>query len=198
MNYGVQQCLQSLLQNKVITSINYQVSQVITSYTKTVSNIQDCQFKVLLVNKAGSSITVSFGVSYQKKNKSMSLTSYFLESSSSYSSSTVVIANYDSNEGGQVDLGTCKKYTEEEVNDDENCQEAIDWSVEQFNQQVQSGFVISQIQNVYQDMVNINNYRVVATLENSKGEKADCTFSVNYGAASGANNSMNSASYILY
>lgn len=198
MNYGVQQCLQSLLQNKVITSINYQVSQVISSYTKTVASIQDCQFKVLLVNEAGSSLTVSFGVSYQKKDKSMALTSYFLESSSSYSNSTVVVANYNSNDGGQVDMGTCKKFTEQEIEDDQSCQEAIDWSVEQFNQQVQSGFVISQVQSVYQDVVNINNYRVVATLENQKGEKADCTFSVNYGAGNGAANSMNSASYILY
>jgi len=176
--------------------MNYQVSGEYTSYSKTASNVEDCQFNVLLENEFYDSLNISFGVSYQKKTGSMNLTSYFVESEN-VSSSNVVVVNYNGNNGGELDMGTCQLLSESEI-ESESCQSAIAWSVSQFNEQVESGFSLSSIQSVYQDVVNTNNYRVVATLKNKKGTMANCVFSVNYGEMSGASNSMNSASYYLY
>jgi len=202
LQYGVDQCIQNLIQNNIITNSSYQVSQIFNSYIQQVGNQENCQFQVQLANSQGNTLNINLGVNYQQDSGTKALTSYFIESSTS-EQDNVLIADYSNSGGGQLDMGTCKKVTSSEIKSSSDCQAAIQYGVSQVTKKLSqqnssmSGFQISQIQNVYQDVASSQTYRVVATLTNTEGTNVDCSFSVNYGGNNGVKQ-LNSCSYFIY
>jgi len=203
LDYGVKQCVKDLQANKVIASDDFEISEVLEAYTQKANDLENCKLKVRLTNSIGISLDVSFNVQVENKSDKKSLTSYSVEGSSS-GQTQVLIADYQGEKEGQLEISNCEKLIPEVAKTSSNIQKAIDYGVSEVLKNVAkkekvdtSSYSIKEIKNVYRDIVNASTYRVDAILKNSKGSTVDCSFNVDYQASTSTKQFL-SYSYIAY
>ena len=199
---GVEQCVKNLVSRNIVAGSRFQVSQVKSVFRQETTIEENYQFQVQVSNLGGISLDLNFGVRYDKTTSQTTLISYSVQGSAS-TQTTSLVADYTNNDGGQIDVSTCEPVPSKQESETE-IQEMIQFGVSEVGKIVvqqnseissESSFQVSKIEGVYQDVVNVNTYRVVATITNSVGVNVYCSFSVKYEAES---KQLNSCSYFIY
>lgn len=201
LSYGVDQCVKDLESNNVVASSNFQISEVLEAYIQEAQDYENLMVKVRLASSAGISLDLDFNVQYQDSTDEKSLTSYLCEGSSP-GQSQVLIAAYQGDQNGELQVSNCEKIAQGEISTE--AQDAINAGIDQIKKNVgekenidTSGYSVKEVKNVYQEVVDDSSYRAEAILEDSKGSIIDCSFEIN-SQPKADENELVSYSYIIY
>jgi len=203
LELGVERCLRKLIDKNFIAGVKFIISQIKSVYKQDTITEENYQLQVRVTNIAGISLDLSLCIRYDKITSQTFLLSFSVQGFAS-TQTNALVADYVDNDGGQIDVSTCEQVPTSNQETDTKVQEIAQYGASEvgkivtqqnINISAESSFQVSKIEGVYQDVVNTNTYRVVATITSSIGVNIYASFSVKYEQEV---KQLNSCSYFIY